>query len=175
MNRLKVFVSIFLLLIPFWIMSSCNNNDSGERTSKNTSGNDLSDIQLSNLDGTPFNLANLDGKAVFLNLWATWCKPCIAEMPSIESAYQQLKDSDIVFLLASDEALSLIQDFKNKHSYSFHFVQLESGLETVQSYALPTTILFNQMGKQISIERGAKDWDSPEEIHKLKELLNENN
>ena len=172
MKASTIRISIFILAVTSLTGFGCSNNQNADTTSSPKNHKiSLSTIQLVNLDGTPFKLDALTDQAVFLNIWATWCKPCIAEMPSIEGAYQQLKDADIVFLLASDEQLPQIKNFKNQHSYSFQFVQLKSGLETVQSYALPTTLLFDNQGNLVSTEVGAKIWDNPEEISKLQKLI----
>lgn len=56
------------------------------------------DFTLDTLDGTKVTLSDLRGKIVVINLWATWCPPCRAEMPALENAYKQYKDSGVVVL-----------------------------------------------------------------------------
>lgn len=124
-------------------------------------------IELADLNGQPVAWESFRGKAVFLNLWATWCKPCIVEMPSIERASQQLADSNIVFIAASDESLDKIRVFRDRGKYTFTFLQLKSGFESLGVYGLPTTILFNAKGNRISTETGARDWSSPQAIAKI--------
>ena len=62
------------------------------------------DFTLPDLSGTAVRLADLRGKIVFLNLWATWCPPCRAEMPSMEALYQRLKGRDFAMLAVSEDS-----------------------------------------------------------------------
>ncbi len=63
---------------------------------------DLTKVRLKELEGQPINLSQFEGKTVFINFWATWCKPCIQEMPTIEILQDKLKNEKIVFLFASN-------------------------------------------------------------------------
>src|SRR5688572_8032630 len=65
----------------------------------------LESIHLVSLSGKEIDLTELENKTVFINFWATWCKPCIQEMPTIENAQTMLKDKNVVFLLASNESI----------------------------------------------------------------------
>ncbi len=55
-------------------------------------------FQLSTLEGTPATISDYRGKVVLLNFWATWCKPCLEEMPEIQAAYEEFKDRDFIVL-----------------------------------------------------------------------------
>ncbi len=61
------------------------------------------DFTLPDLSGTPVQLSDLRGKIVFLNLWATWCPPCRAEMPSMQTLYERLKGRDFVMLAVAED------------------------------------------------------------------------
>lgn len=165
--RLRTYIYFLIIAMLVGLNCSKKQNNSGLKSNPDIS---FSDIQLVNLDGTQVNLDSLKGKSVFLNIWATWCKPCLAEMPSIERAFQQLKGSGIVFLAASDESLEKILAFKNTNDYNFRFIHLKSGIEAINIYTLPTTILFDKTGNLVSVERGGYEWDSPEAIQKLFQL-----
>ena len=141
-----------------------------EPPANSTSKKAINGIVLRSLDDQSIDLASYKGKTIFLNFWATWCKPCITEMPSIERAKQILSKENIVFLAASDESFDKIRKFKEKHEFTFLFVRLESGLETLNIYSLPTTFVFSPEGELVINEVGAKAWDSPQELDKLKKL-----
>lgn len=126
------------------------------------------ELKLTDLDGNPISLHDYKGKTVFLNLWATWCAPCIKEMPSIEAAKHQL--DDVVFLLASDEEISKIKKFKERQDYSFNYIRLETGHAELGVYSLPTTFIFDENGKLAFRESGSRDWSSEESIKLIRNI-----
>jgi len=125
-------------------------------------------LKLSDLEGNKIELSQFEGKGVFLNLWATWCKPCLMEMPAIESAYQTLKDQGYVFLAASYEAPEKIREFKEKNNYSFPIVHLQSDIQALGIQSLPTTLIYNQQGALVEQVVGTRAWDDPQIIDQLK-------
>ena len=87
---------------------------------------EIANVKLKELNNRSIDLAEYQGKTVFINFWATWCKPCIQEMPTIASAQKKLKNENVIFLLASNEAPYEIEKFMKKHTYAFHYVHLEN-------------------------------------------------
>jgi len=73
------------------------------------------------LDGKKGSLTDYKGKVVLLNIWATWCAPCVAEMPSMEKLYQKLKDEDFELLAVSvdESGAEVVTPFMKKHKLSF--------------------------------------------------------
>ena len=108
-------------------------------------------------------MSDYKNKIVFINFWATWCKPCIQEMPTIAKAMEQLKDEDVVFLFPSNESVDLIQGFKERRSFDFNYVQAQN-MEALNIMALPTTFIFDKSGKLQFSEAGFRDWSKPENI-----------
>ncbi|TDI68773.1 MAG: TlpA family protein disulfide reductase [Bacteroidetes bacterium] len=133
------------------------------------SGTNLVDkIKLVDLEGNPVDLKLLAGKKIFLNFWATWCKPCILEMPSIERAEKLLADDDFVFLIASDESVGRIKRFQATKDFKLQFVRLETPFPDIGIMSLPTTLIIDQSGKIAMNQSGALEWDSPEVLEKLR-------
>ena len=129
-----------------------------------TSGkSEIDNVKLTNLNNIPLDLKQYAGKTIFINFWATWCKPCIAEMPSIEKAKNKLSNQNIVFLLASNESLQEIEDFKNSNNYTSAFVRIEN-MEALNIQAIPTTYIFNPEGKLVFSEMGYRNWDDSSNI-----------
>jgi thiol-disulfide isomerase/thioredoxin len=133
---------------------------------------DIAKIKLVELNGEPIDLAQYEGKAVFINFWATWCKPCIQEMPTIESVREKLQDENVIFLLASNEEPDQIEKFKKKNSYNFQYVHLEN-LEALNIQALPTTFIYNPEGKLKFSETGYRIWDEPKNIDLITKIIND--
>lgn len=134
--------------------------------------NDIAKVKLKELTGQSIDLAQYEGKVVFINFWATWCKPCIQEMPTIASAQEKLKNENVIFLLASNEEPDQIESFIKKHSYDFHYVHLEN-MEALKIQALPTTFIFNPEGKIKFSENGFRTWDEPANIELITKILND--
>ncbi len=142
------------------------------RNNKNVS--DLESLQLktsfvdlseNNLDLSVYK----EGKIV-INYWATWCRPCIKEMPSLKKAEEILEDYGYTFLLVSDETISKISKFKNERNFDFNFLKSIKSFETLGIYSMPTSYIFDEHGKIIETIVGAIEWDSEEMINKLKML-----
>lgn len=134
--------------------------------------NDIAKVKLKELNDQPIDLGQYEGKVVFINFWATWCKPCIQEMPTIESAQSKLKNEKIIFLLASNEDKDRIEKFIKKHKYNFNYVHLEN-LEELKIQALPATFIFNAEGKLKFSESGFRNWDDPPNIELITKIMND--
>lgn len=120
-------------------------------------------IRLKDLNDQPVNLEKYKGKTVFISFWATWCRPCIEEMPSIANAQKILIEKGVIFLLASGESAEEINAFRNAHDYKFNYIRIENSEESgIQ--ALPTTYIFNPEGKLVFSEMGSRKWDDKNNI-----------
>ena len=157
----RIAVAFLFLLVSCKEKESSNNKDKPTVVKKIES--EFDKIKLTELDGTPIDLHQYQGKTLFINFWATWCGPCIQEMPSIQKAKSSLKDEDIVFLFASNEEVEAIEAFKKKQSYDFHYVRVEN-LEQLNIMALPTTYIFNPDKKLVFSEMGYRKWDNKNNI-----------
>ncbi|NJN41803.1 MAG: TlpA family protein disulfide reductase [Flammeovirgaceae bacterium] len=125
---------------------------------------DLSHVKLKNLENTTIDLKLDSGKIVFINFWATWCGPCIIEMPAIERAQKALGNNDVVFYLASSEPLEEIIKFKKTHAYNFNYVRIENSDELFIN-VLPTTYIYDRSGKLAYSQIGMMEWDSKDNLN----------
>ena len=137
---------------------SCEGKQENGNDVQKKSSEAINKVKLVDLKGNAIDMTQYQGKTVFLNFWATWCKPCLQEMPSIKSAIEILNNKDIVFLFASDESVEQIEGFKNSHDFDFNYVRAEN-LEELNIMALPTTFIFDKKGKLVFSEMGYKKWD----------------
>lgn len=129
---------------------------------------EIEKVKLTELNGAEINLADFEGKAVFINFWATWCGPCIKEMPTIEKAQAALKDKDVVFLMASNEDVDEIREFTERRPLDLRFVRLLN-MEELNIPALPTTFIYDREGTLKFSETGTRDWSKPENIKLIEE------
>lgn len=144
---------------------SCNeeNNDKSVSFTDNRNALEMNKIILKDLNGQPINLEKYKGKTIFLNFWASWCKPCIEEMPSIEKAQNILQNEEVIFLLASAESAEEIDAFRNTHDYKFNYARIENS-EELNIQTLPTTFIFNPQGELVFSEAGYHKWDEKNNI-----------
>jgi len=135
---------------------------------------DLEYIQLKtslvDLNQNKVNLTSFEGKKIVLNYWATWCGPCIKEMPDLKRAEEILQNYNYTFLLISDETISKITEFKNEKKIEFNFLKSVNSNEINGIYSLPTTYIFDENGKKVETFVGVVAWGSQQIINKLKKL-----
>ncbi len=135
---------------------------------------DLEHIQLKtslvDLNQNKVNLTSFEGKKIVLNYWATWCGPCIKEMPELKRAEEILQNYNYTFLLISDETISKITEFKNEKKIEFNFLKSVNSNEINGIYSLPTTYIFDENGKKVETFVGVVAWGSQQIINKLKKL-----
>jgi peroxiredoxin len=120
------------------------------------------DFTLMALAGQPARLREFRGKLVLLNFWATWCAPCLHEMPSMERLYQTFKQTDFVLLAVSmdRQGEDVARPFVENLKLTFP-VLLDRTLEVSRQYSvrgLPTSYLIDPDGRLIGAVIGARDW-----------------
>lgn len=160
----------FFIYPMFYLLISCNSNEVSGKAENEISGVPLSAIRLVELNGDIHDMTQYNGKTVFINFWATWCKPCLKEMPSIQRAMEALKNENIVFLFASEESADEITEFSNSNTYPFQYLHIENP-EELRIMGWPTTYIYNAEGKRMFAEIGYRKWDSNKNIELLKEII----
>ena len=166
-NMLSVFI-ILLLLIPqtrkplqiqvqklFAMMPPSIQSKSDRQSIKDFNWN------LKRLDGMSYNLNATQGRTKVISFWATWCPPCIAELPSLQALYDSYK-GQVDFIFISNEKTEVIQQFLDKNKYSIPvFVPLEVSKEIYfKPRTIPRTLLIDKKNEIIMIEDGASNWNS---------------
>jgi len=156
----KIFLVTFLFLI------SCKSNNK-----KNNSLTDLESLQSKssfiNLSKQEVDLNLFSNKKIILNYWATWCGPCIKEMPDLMTAEKKLNDSDVSLFLVSDEDISVISKFVDNNPYTLNFLKSNVSNEMLGVYSLPTTILFDNRGNKVETIVGVLDFSDENLINKF--------
>lgn len=118
-------------------------------------------------NGETYNFETAKGKVVLINFWATWCPPCIAEMPNMEKLYRDYKD-EVVFLFVSNESQEIISKFKTKNNYDFVvYSPLTSNPKLLDISTIPRTFVLDKQGHVVIDKSGAADWNSK----KVREIL----
>lgn len=134
------------------------------------------DISFLGVNDEKVNTNELLGKVVFINFWATWCPPCIEEMPSIQYLYNKFRDnSDIVFLLVDvDGDIKGAQKFMKKRDLDMPLFIPNSNIpKSFLQGAIPTTVILDKRGAIDVRLEGGRDYRAPQITQALESLLGE--
>ena len=151
----------------------CNSRTNEKQTNTTKLIREIDKIRLTDLNGQVISLQKYQGKTIFINFWATWCKPCVKEMPSIVAAQNLLKKENIIFLLASNESAEQIEEFSKDHDYKFKFVRIENS-EEMNVQALPVSFIFNSKGNLVFSETGSRKWNEKNNIDLILKIAKQN-
>lgn len=162
---MKIFLILFFIVL---ISANCKNNQTSNIPA--TGQIEIKKVKLTSLKGESIDLEQFKGKVVFINFWATWCKPCVLEMPTIRNAMDSLRNENIEFLFASDESAVEIEGFEKKYGYRFNYYRADN-IEELAIMVLPTTFIFDKNGKQIYSEVGYHDWNETKNLDILLNLV----
>jgi len=130
------------------------------------------------LDGKKVSLADFKGKVVLLNIWATWCAPCVAEMPSMEKLYQELKDEGFEILAVSvdESGAEAVSPFMEKHKLSFPVLLDTRGeiKNLYQTTGIPESFIVDKNGIILEKIIGPRDWAASGAVRVFRNLSQSN-
>jgi peroxiredoxin len=130
------------------------------------------------LDGKMVSLTDYKGKVVLLNIWATWCLPCVEEMPSMEKLYQELKDESFEILAVSidESGVKAVLPFMKKHKLSFPaLIDAAGAMKSLyQATGVPESFIVDKDGIIVEKVIGPRDWAAPGTIRFFQKLIQKN-
>ena len=135
---------------------------------------DINLLQFEDLEGSQFSLRDFKGKTLFINYWATWCNPCLAEMPSMVELYNQFKDNqDIVFLFLSKEDRNTIIDYlpKDKTLAQLPLYKIITDDELFSTRGIPTTFIVDSAGVVKVKDVGSAIWNDQSVVDFIYNIL----
>jgi len=116
--------------------------------------------QLKDLTGERIRFSEFSGKVVFVNLWATWCPPCIAEMPDLQKLYNDYGDK-VVFLFVSNEEIDVLKGFLEKKNYTLPvYIPVTEYPADFETSSIPTSFVINKKGELVISKKGVAKWNS---------------
>ena len=133
------------------------------------------DFTLQLLTGGNTALSSYRGSVVILNFWATWCPPCRAEMPSMETFYQRYKEQELEILAVDlGEDVNTVRMFIQRNNFNFPvLLNIDRKIGSVYGIeAIPTTFIIDREGKIIGRIMGSINWDTPAVFSAFDALLN---
>jgi thiol-disulfide isomerase/thioredoxin len=171
---------ILMLLLAFSIAADV---DSGSRAEGMGSGEfsptnpprPAPEIAVTARDGTELRLSDLKGRPVLLNLWATWCAPCVREMPSLERLAAERGATLAVLAVSEDRrAEEAVGPFLERHSLKRLPIYLDAKSNVSHAFgvdAIPSTILIDRNGREVGRFLGPAEWDGPAARRLIDRLL----
>ena len=175
MRRLVLIVVVFILVGgSLYLGSASSSRPSYEPVKAAELGDPAPDFQLEDTEGNKVSLADLRGKVVLVNFWATWCPPCRAEMPSMEKLNEAMAADDFVMLAINVEenGRTVVPAFLKKTPHAFSILYDDQGIvqERYGVYKFPESFVIRKDGVIDDKVIGAIDWAHPETIAYFKEL-----
>jgi len=158
---LAIIVGIVLITIGIfvWNQNKFPKNQEQEQplVAQPQEGSLAPDFILSNLQGERVQLANLKGRPVLLNFWATWCPPCREEMPLLEAVYRERREELEVLTVNLQEEPEVIEAFQKENGYTFPVLLDREGKVASQYWirGIPTTLIIDSQGIIRAIRSGA--------------------
>ena len=171
----RAVILVFLGVAALVIVFALKQNNPYLKFSPLRVGQPAPDFTLPGLDGKMVSLSDYRGHVVLVNVWATWCPPCVDEMPSMEKLYRALKGENFEILAVSIDALGkkAVAPFMKKYNLSFPALMDPDGtIKTLfQTTGVPESFIINQEGILIEKVIGPKDWATPPVVGFFRNLL----
>lgn len=141
-------------------------------------GKPIPEFALPDLQGEIFQMSQTRGRVVLVNFWASWCPPCVDEMPSLEKLYQTLGDKGLdVVAISVDDSLDIIEQFRDEYDLSFTILH-DKGRKVshhFQTFMYPETYIVDREGRLVEKIVGPLDWIGPTSILDIVGLLKSGN
>ena len=134
-------------------------------------------LQFSDLDNNIFTIQDFKGKNLFINYWATWCNPCLAEMPYMAELYENYQNQDdLIFLYLSREKLDTIKNYipKDESLQNLPIYKIVTDDEFFATSGIPTTFIVNSKGEVVVKDVGSAFWNDESVFKFLDQLIQEN-
>jgi peroxiredoxin len=131
------------------------------------------DFAIEDMQGKIHSLANYRGKVMIVNFWATWCPPCVKEMPSLQRAWEQLRGENIAVLAINmGETKQAIERFTQRYPVDLPIL-LDKDVDVADAWSvkgLPTTYVVDPNGQIVFQVIGEREWDDPKLLEEIREL-----
>lgn len=159
------FVNVKLNQAKMWF-----SNPSSIETSERVTISDF-DWNLVDNNGKTVNFQEMEGNIILVNFWATWCPPCVAEMPSLNNLYKDYGDK-ITFVFMANDKIKNVNSYFEKNGYDLPvYYSKDNEPIALQSPSIPTTYIIDDQGTIVMKEVGAYNWNSTSVRNQIDELL----
>ncbi len=176
----KIGIALTLAAAFFWLTAMAPGSPSG--SDKRPSPGEIEkldkqkapDFTLKDLRGNHVTLSSLKGKVVLLNFWATWCPPCVAEMPELNKLYRKMASRGLeIVAVSTDSSVESPMEFVKKNNIAFTVLYDETHAATrlYKVFSMPTTFLIDKHGVVVEKFFGDYEWADADMVKKIEKLL----
>jgi thiol-disulfide isomerase/thioredoxin len=132
---------------------------------------DLPVIALTDLSGHPVSLQSYAGHPLFVNFFATWCGPCIQELPELADLRLKLSDQKLQIVCISDEPVEILKNIQSQIGNQLIILHSEKKLKETGIYAYPTNYIYNARGQKVYEKVNAENWEDNEVVERTRKIL----
>jgi len=160
-GNFRTLIPFFLMLLLGMLTTGCKNSDKDSEMMVPANF----EMELENSGGERVSMEDFRGKKIFFNVWATWCPPCIEEMPTIHNLYEEIgEQEDVVFLmLTMDQDFQKAKDFLTRYGYNFEIYRPIGAIPALyHTKLIPTTFVINSEGYLVLQHDGVGEFDTKE-------------
>lgn len=180
-NSFGLSIRAVSLLTALCLFAACK---SGGRSGL-APGDQVPEISGVNLESAPVKLSDQHGKVILVNFWATWCGPCVSELPALERVYEQLKGEGLTVVgVAINDTLEEVKEYRQKYGLTFPIILDEQGIskKDFELKGVPESFILDGERRVLMLPDpatsepmtrivGAREWDGPQSVAALKASL----
>jgi thiol-disulfide isomerase/thioredoxin len=157
-----------------FFLLSCTSSQKSSTTSEKGQFESIEyDWSLISLKGDPVHFSTYKNEVIFLNIWATWCQPCLKEMPDIQQLQNSMQSEQIKFILASSEDPEIIDTYLQKNQITLPVYRYSSNIPNVlKAEYIPRTYIIDRYGKIVYKKIGQFKWNTQDMKEFLRFLAN---
>lgn len=178
LSNLGIVIVVIILIVPSWRLKFSTKINEWFMVHEPAVEIDRQEIPPINwpivdLKGNEDNVAQSEGKVIFINAWATWCGPCLAELPSMNELYKKYQGKVDFYFISTDQ-IAVLNKFNEKMEYDIPMFSSNHVSRGLESSSIPTTFIVDKKGNLVFTKKGAADWNSSSVTSLLDELIQEN-
>ena len=128
-------------------------------------------ISLTDLHGNAVSLQSYSGHPLFINFFATWCGPCMRELPDLADLKSKLADENLQVVCISEDPLEKLQTLQERLGDGVTILHTTKPFHDINVYTYPTNYIYNAKGQKIYEKVGPDDWESNELVNKIRKLI----